>query len=210
MLISRIISNRKWVDSQNKMRFFLIWLRVKKNNLINSKAFIFLLGIIIGASFLYTYIEGVKLVDYIRTGYAYANSTPYVSEASAADPVGEKVFDKENGVVVSDSTPQSIIAKYDWDVGVATAVFKTESGMNERAMNWNCRYNGVSKQCRPEDREKAWSVDCGIAQINVIGKTCPEEMFNPEKNLAKAYEMWRKRGFQPWVTYVNNYHLGNL
>lgn len=103
----------------------------------------------------------------------------------------------------------------------AISVGKTESGWRHDAKGWNCIYDvlgnvkpqktektDVSKACKPEDRDQAWSVDCGIMQINVAGKECPKALFNPETNIQKAYEMYKRRGWQPWVAakklgYVN-------
>lgn len=93
--------------------------------------------------------------------------------------------------------------KFQDDSEVVSAVFKAESGHRADAMGWNCYYNGVSKACLPQDRDKAWSVDCGVAQINVIGKTCPEELFDPENNLNVAKKMYESRGLSPWVAWVS-------
>ena len=55
---------------------------------------------------------------------------------------------------------------------VATAVLKAESGMKLNAKNYNCFYyrndgSKYSTSCKKDDKSKAWSVDCGFAQINV-------------------------------------------
>jgi hypothetical protein len=101
---------------------------------------------------------------------------------------------------------------------IALAIFKTESALNPEAQNWNCHYykNGkrYSTSCKKEDRQMAWSVDCGIAQINHItpndSKECPVELFDYKKNIQIAKNMFDKRGFQPWVTYNEGYYKGNL
>ena len=84
---------------------------------------------------------------------------------------------------------------------VALAVAKSESGLDPNAKGYNCRYNGISKSCKPEDRDKAWSVDCSIFQINFIGTECPEHLMDVETNIAIAKEMQSKRGWNPWVGY---------
>jgi hypothetical protein len=103
---------------------------------------------------------------------------------------------------------QTIQAYFPEQPQVAVAVFKHESGLNPRAQGWNCRYqvNGkwVSKACKKEDRGKAWSTDCGIAQISVKGTTCPAHLLTVEGGLKKAREMYERRGFQPWVSFVTN------
>lgn len=99
---------------------------------------------------------------------------------------------------------------------VALAVAKGESGLDPNAKGWNCRYwseslkRMESKSCKPEDRHKAWSVDCGLFQINHIGKECPAHLFNPTENIEIAKGMWEKRGFSPWVAYWNGQYKNHL
>lgn len=93
------------------------------------------------------------------------------------------------------------------DSATALAVMKAESGGNATSMNWNCRYNGVSQTCRAEDRDQAWSVDCGLMQINTLGKVCPEELFDPQNNLKIAKSMYASRGWNPWVSYWSGGYL---
>src|ERR1035437_2156717 len=58
---------------------------------------------------------------------------------------------------------------------IALAVFKHESNLKLDSINYNCRYNGKSTFCKKGDIYKAWSVDCGIAQINIKGNICPKD-----------------------------------
>lgn len=85
---------------------------------------------------------------------------------------------------------------------VALAVFKHESGLNVNAINYNCIYNGKSTFCKKKDISKAHSVDCGIAQLNFLGKICPTESLTVEGNLATAKKMYDERGFTPWVSFT--------
>jgi hypothetical protein len=108
----------------------------------------------------------------------------------------------------STSHIEALIRKKFENKETIVAVFKAESGHDPRSMNWNCRYTNerketVSKACKPEDRDKAWSVDCGLAQINTVGKDCPEELFDPEHNLTVAKKMYDARGLNPWMAYLN-------
>lgn len=89
---------------------------------------------------------------------------------------------------------------------------KAESSLNPRAKNWNCWYfmptnidptKHISKACLPEDRHRAWSVDCGIFQINVKGTQCPESLFDIDVNISKAKELYDKNGLQPWYASLN-------
>lgn len=98
---------------------------------------------------------------------------------------------------------------------VAVAVFRAESGLRANAQGWNCHYYdsaGVrySAACKLQDRENAWSVDCGVAQINTPGNSCPEHLFDVETNLAAAYKKYVARGWQPWVAHNLGRHLAFL
>lgn len=93
------------------------------------------------------------------------------------------------------------------DPETAVAVFRAESGLRPDAQGWNCMYNGISLPCRPEDRPRAWSTDCGVAQINTPGTTCPEELFEIETNLRKAKAKYESRGWQPWSAWKAGKHL---
>lgn len=86
----------------------------------------------------------------------------------------------------------------------AISVAKNESGWRKDAKGWNCHYldeNGkqYSDACKIEDRPKAWSVDCGIMQINVNGQVCPEKLLTIKHNVNKAYAMYKTRKWNPWV-----------
>jgi hypothetical protein len=85
----------------------------------------------------------------------------------------------------------------------AINVAKNESGWRHDAQGWNCFYDGESKACKREDRGEAWSVDCGIMQINVKGKVCPVELFDIKVNIAKALAMYERRAWSPWVAARN-------
>lgn len=93
-------------------------------------------------------------------------------------------------------------------VAQSILVAKDESGWRHNAQGWNCMYDGVSKPCKKEDRPNAWSVDCGLMQINVKGTVCPVELFDIKTNISKAVAMYEHRKWSPWVTakklgYVN-------
>lgn len=80
----------------------------------------------------------------------------------------------------------------------AILCFYKESKLKPTAMNWNCKYNGRSTSCAYKDRDNAFSVDCGVAQINTPGKYCPGNLMDYKENIKRAYQMFKKRGWQPW------------
>ncbi len=84
---------------------------------------------------------------------------------------------------------------------IATAVLKHESGMKLDAVNYNCRYDGRSTFCKKGDKAKAWSVDCGIAQVNVKGTVCPEHLFTLEGNMKAVEKIYKEQGLNAWVSY---------
>jgi hypothetical protein len=115
------------------------------------------------------------------------------------------------------------IAEYFRDEGLsavqeAAAIFRHESGLQLNAKGWNCEYEKwswrhgrkikVYTACKPEDRGSAknWSVDCGVAQINVRGQVCPAELMTLEGNLAAAKKLYDERGFEPWVSKERGYY----
>ena len=81
---------------------------------------------------------------------------------------------------------------------IFVAICKAESDCTPTAMNWNCYYGEVSRACKKEDRDKAWSVDCGLFQQNVLGKVCPKELFDPLTSILNAQKLYNSRGLQPW------------
>lgn len=120
---------------------------------------------------------------YATTGYTEAQS----NDATLAEKPVEQIIEYYFG----NNAPQM------------TAIFKAESSLNPNAINYNCLYGIRSTSCKPGDRSKAWSVDCGIAQINIKGIICPKELFNPISNLSRAKEKYDKEGLEAWVMYKN-------
>lgn len=88
------------------------------------------------------------------------------------------------------------------------AVAHAESQMNPNAVGYNCIYNGVSKACKPEDRHKAWSLDCGLLQLNTKAKQCPNETI--DEHLKRASELSRVQGLEAWVAYNTKAHTKYL
>lgn len=108
-------------------------------------------------------------------------------------------------VVVPEPTVEDKIKEYfprNWKTMIAIA--HAESHMSMDAVGYNCMYNGVSKACKKEDRHKAWSIDCGLLQINTKSKTCPKETI--DQHLQRAAALSRVQGLKAWVTYNTGAH----
>lgn len=154
----------------------------------------------------------------VNTGEtAVSNDTPEVEAVSYSEPRESE----EAGTPTTEHSPSSVEAKIlaAWEgTGnghIAVAVAKSESGLRSTAMGWNCHYYDAqgkrySKACNPEDRPKAWSVDCGVMQINHLGKTCPSHLFDPDENIRIGRDMFNSRGFSPWVAFTNGLYLKYL
>jgi hypothetical protein len=90
---------------------------------------------------------------------------------------------------------------------IATAVLTHESSLNLKAKHYNCRYVNAktgktySTTCRKGDNEKAWSVDCGIAQVNVKGQVCPSKLMTLEGNMVAVERIYNEQGLRAWVSY---------
>ena len=93
------------------------------------------------------------------------------------------------------------------DVDTFLEIIRAESNFNPRAMNWNCQYGKKFTSCKKQDRDLAFSVDCGLSQINIKSKVCPEYLFNMDINLAQAVNLYIGRKFQPWQASKKNWQL---
>lgn len=106
-------------------------------------------------------------------------------------------------------TPTEHIEKIFGDKAqIMKAIFMAESHLNVRSVGYNCHYytkdgKRYSDSCKKEDRPKAWSVDCGIAQINTKGQVCPEHLFVIENNLAIAKQKLDTQGLKAWNVYTS-------
>ncbi len=96
---------------------------------------------------------------------------------------------------------------------VALAVLKHESQLKLDAKGWNCHYyktvivdekevqRRYSTSCKIADRGNAWSVDCGIGQINTKGKVCPARLLTLEGNMEAVEKIYKAQGLNAWVSY---------
>ena len=80
-----------------------------------------------------------------------------------------------------------IIAKYNWNQRIASAVMKAESGCNPNAIGDNRVIGGI------------YAPSCGLMQIRTL-KSRPScsQLQNPETNIAWAYKLYASSGWSPW------------
>lgn len=86
-----------------------------------------------------------------------------------------------------------IVSKYNWDYQTAYAVCMAESGGNSNAANLNDRHNGCIGSY-------------GLMQIACI-HTGGQAEYNPEVNMAKAYEIYSRSGWTPWGAFTSGKYL---
>lgn len=140
--------------------------------------------------------------------------TSQVSEKTVVHKVVSKNRVKSNKLVIPIVTPET--KKYIDDIfgenaKIATATLMHESGLILDNIGYNCHYYNkdgkkYSTSCRIEDRPKAWSVDCGIAQINVKGKVCPSKLLTLEGNMEAVEKIYKEQGLNAWYSYKNGYY----
>ena len=131
----------------------------------------------------------------------------YIPSAVATPDASKQMEDFDKRVTPQGDIEERIKRAFPEDPETMVATLKAESGLNPKAIGWNCHYfradgTRYSTSCRPGDQGKAWSVDCGIAQNNVPGKVCPEKMFDVDYSLKLAREKFDQRGFSPWYAFV--------
>lgn len=163
--------------------------------------------------------KGVEEVSPEVTGVtSIASSSPSVSEEYISDTHIKTNDNGQNMTNNMNEIEQMICTTFGEHCNEARAVFKAESGLRPDAQGYNCWFeNGQvvahgtwathkSGACPPDQRHLAWSVDCGIAQMNVAGQTCPQEYLDPKWNIEKAYEwkfLTRNKTFTAWVAYTS-------
>jgi len=142
---------------------------------------------------------------------ALSTTTVGTDDGGVASPSGVASPDG-SGAPLSSDIEGMIRRAFPEDPHTAVAIAKAESRLKTDSKGWNCYYNGRSQACRVEDRESAWSVDCGVMQINVIGKECPKELFDPTHNIEVGRKKYEGRNFTflAWSAYKNQSYLKYL
>jgi len=91
---------------------------------------------------------------------------------------------------------RSLVEQYDWNIDIAMAIMKAESGCNPTVTNW-------------QDHHKGCSGSTGLFQVGCINAP-REQMEDPVKNIAKSYQLYSSRGWQPWGAYTNGSYLKHI
>ena len=64
----------------------------------------------------------------------------------------------------------------------------------------NCSYGESKWNSLAVNVNKNWSVDRGIFQVNSVHKMNYRDAHNYKLNIAKAYEIWKIRGWKAWYS----------
>jgi len=83
----------------------------------------------------------------------------------------------------------NLASEYDWNVSIAIAICKAESGGRSDALGYNT--NDTS--------------DGGLMQINSIHTDLIslQDRFDPIKNMAAAYQIYQGSGWRAWSAFLN-------
>jgi hypothetical protein len=140
----------------------------------------------------YKYQSVVRVANMPIVAYAKDTNENQVKKAETAvqNPTIQDIIN-EIATVFKKEQP-GIIAKMIY-------VISRESKFNPNAMNWNCRYGDKSMGCKKGDLDKAWSVDCGVMQLNYPGKYCPGNIMDWKTNIALGYQKFKRQGMSAWV-----------
>ena len=91
-----------------------------------------------------------------------------------------------------------------------SAIAVAESGLIPTAKNWNCKYGKEYMSCKKEDRYLAFSVDCGILQLNFKGLHCPEWTYDMHENIKGGLKIYKEQGLNAWVVYKKGTYKQHL
>lgn len=94
-------------------------------------------------------------------------------------------------------TLRPLVAQYGWPVSTAMAVMQAESGCNPSSNN-------------PTDYHIICLGSRGLFQIGCDSTPNFGGMFDANANVAQAYSMWARRGWQPWGAYTSGKYLQYL
>lgn len=145
------------------------------------------------------------MVETEETDTAVQDTISGIVEQEASNEVAPLTVD--NIPDVGKKVEDKICAVFGEDCELMIAIAKAESGLKADSIGYNCMYEGKSTVCKPGDRHLAWSVDCGILQINHRGKVCPAELLEVDNNLNVGKKILNTQGLTAWSSFKANKHL---
>lgn len=89
---------------------------------------------------------------------------------------------------------RSLVERYDWNVELALAVMRAESGCNPDGINWQDGHNGCTGSY-------------GLYQVACLHFNENQDKLDVETNIAVAYRIYERSGWQPWAAYTNGSYL---
>jgi soluble lytic murein transglycosylase-like protein len=92
---------------------------------------------------------------------------------------------------------RSLVSKYDWDVNTMLAIMRAESGCNPQSANMADGHSGCTGSY-------------SLLQIACIHYQDGQDKFDPETNIAVAYGVWQRGGYNPWTVYQTGAYLKYL
>lgn len=155
----------------------------------------------------YILLNGPKEIIIIEAKASVGDAVDTIDEATTQDTLNGMVEQQASIEVAPLTVEEKICAVFGEDCKTMIAIFKAESGLKADAIGYNCMYEGKSAVCKPEDRHLAWSVDCGIAQINHRGKVCPAELLEVNNNLEVGKKILNTQGLMAWSSFKAGKHL---
>jgi len=131
-----------------------------------------------------------------------ANQTPTETVATVVETeVQEQTLNQAQANVtlnpVSCEEYRHLVEQYDWDIRTALAVMKAESGCNPEASNWS-------------DNHRTCIGSFGLFQIGCIHHSNISDLYSPEFNVQRAYQIYQSSGWGAWGAYNNKSYMRYL
>jgi len=96
--------------------------------------------------------------------------------------------------VLSRAEVRELVAKYDWDVEIMTAIFMAESSGSTTVVNH-------------KDNHRVCIGSYGLAQIGCLHVDDPEKLKDPVYNIEIAYMLWKRDGINIWGSFTDKRYL---
>lgn len=161
---------------------------------------------IVAPSYLLVSIPNEKIIIEAKAE-SVGDMVDTLNEAVTQDTVSGMEEQQASLEVAPSAVEDKICAVFGEDCEIMIAIAKAESGLKADSIGYNCMYEGKSAVCKTEDRHLAWSVDCGILQINHRGKVCPSELLEVDNNLEVGKKILNTQGLTAWSSFKANKHL---